>query len=115
LILIGLVSLLSVKAQGLAQQPNSDFRSTSVMQSSGSALPQAAATGAVLTGSTPGVYAPANAPGRRKTEGNPFGDDNIGDTPDPQEPGEPLGDVLWPLMLLALAYVGVCAFRRRRA
>ena len=116
LIALGLVSVLSVSAQNAAQLPVSDFRSTSVMQGSGSALPQAAVTGAFTTGSTPGSYSQAYALGRpfRTLDGDDFEEE--GEEPTMGKPGEPspLGDALIPLALIALAYVGVRAMRRRR-
>ena len=115
LIVMSLVSVLSISAQTLAQQPSSDFRSTSVMQSSGSALPQAAVTGAYMTSSTPGSYTPATRPGGiiRKDVGEGEGTE---DEEDPDNPGEPnpLGDAMWPLMLLALMYVCARVFRNKR-
>ena len=114
LITIGLVSVLSICAQALAQQPEAEMQSTSVMVGSGSSLPQAANTGAILTGSTPGSYAPARRPGDGPRRGA-SGEDG-GDTPpdNPHGPNEePLGDVLWPLMALACAYLIMRVVRRR--
>ena len=111
LIVMSLVSVLSISAQTLAQQPSSDFRSTSVMQSSGSALPQAATTGAVLTSSTPGQYTPATRPGgiiRKDVGGGSTADD---EDPDAPEEPFPIGDAVIPLMVLALMYVCARAFR----
>ena len=115
LITIGLVSVLSICAQALAQQPEAEMHSTSVMVGSGSALPQAASSGVLLTGSTPGSYAPARKPGggpRRVGE-----DDEFENEDEPDVPGEPfpLGDVLWPLMALACAFAFVRVYRRKRA
>ena len=117
LMVVAMVSVLSVWAQNLAQQPVAEMTSTSVMVSSGSSLPQAAATGAYVTGSTVGTYSPASAPGSgpRKIggSGSGTGGNEAEESTDPQQ--DPIGDAMWPLMLLALAYVGVRAFRRRRA
>ena len=115
LMVISLVSVLSINAQSLAQQPNANFRSTSAMAGSGSALPQAAVTGAHMTGNSLGTYTPANPQGNmigpRKIGGNTEG--GSGDREDPYK--DPIGDAMWPLMLLALIYTSVRTFRRRRA
>lgn len=101
LIVMSLVSVLSVKAQSTAELPQVQMQSTSVMVSSGSSLPQAAATGAVLAGETPGSYSPAKLhPGKPRRgwggEGEP------GDRPEPYE--TPIGDAVWPLLALAAAF-----------
>ena len=118
LIAIVMLSFLSASAQGLAQRPQTEFRSTSVMVGTGSSLPQAAQTGAVVTGSTPGTYSPAT-PGhvrRAKQDDDLFDDDDISGTDNPLEPGTPIGDGLWALMLLAGAFAfGRGVLRRKRA
>ena len=106
LIVMGLMSVLSISAQALAQQPEAQMQSTSVMPSAGSTLPSAAADGAVLTGSTMGTYTPAS-PGkpsgpRRIGGGNSGGGDGPTNPDDPWK--TPLGDAAWPLALLALAF-----------
>ena len=109
LILIGLVSVLSLGAQTLAQQPEVKMQSTSIMAPSGSALPQAAVTGAVTTYST----GSAKVPGRRRAAS----DEDEGDTPPANPDGpmqDPIGDALLPLMLLALAYVTIRFVRTRK-
>ena len=111
LIVMGLMSVLSISAQALAQEPQAQMQSTSVMPSAGSTLPSAAATGAVITGSTPGSYTPAsisNGPRRAKKEGD-WEDDEWGDTGDPYP--TPLGDAAW-LLILAAAVYGV--YKRKR-
>ena len=107
LIVMGLMSILSISAQALAQQPQAQMQSTSIMAGSGSQLPSAAVQGTYVTGATIGTYSPANASGphRAKKEDNDWEDDEWGDTGDPW--ATPIGDVMWPLMLLACAY---CAF-----
>ena len=116
LIVMSLVSVLSVSAQGLAQQPQTQMRSTSVMVGSGSALPQAAVTGTYMTGATPASYTTAG-PDKHLRRDVGGGEDDWGDEGEPTDPGEPnpLGDAAWPLMLLALAYVCARAFRKKRA
>ncbi len=114
LMVVAMVSVLSANAQGLAKQPSSDFRSTSIMQTSGSMLPQAATTGAVLTGETPGTYSSVYHPGGpRRITINP-GDEPGPDEGDNSEPWEdPIGDALWPLMVLACAYLIIRVGRKR--
>lgn len=116
LIVMSLVSVLSVKAQSTAQLPEVQMQSTSVMMSSGSTLPQAATTGAYVTGSTVGSYSPAKIhPGQPRRAGEDDGFEDEGDEPSTGNPGEPdpIGDVFWPLMLLACAYLIVRVARRR--
>ena len=114
LMVVAMVSVLSVKAQSTAQLPEVQMQSTSVMVGSGSALPQAATTGAVLTGETPGTYSAAGHHGhiRRGIDGD---DDN--DKPsgwdDPYK--DPIGDALWPLLALASAYAVLRVYRRKRS
>ena len=110
LIVVATVSFLSVSAQGLAQQPIAQMQSTSGMVYSGSQLPQAAAEGTYVTGNTLGTYVPANAPGLRKGSINGGSDPGSGsggpgDRPEPYE--DPIGDAMWPLLLMAFAYVCV--------
>lgn len=106
LMVVAMVSVLSVKAQGTAQLPQAQMKSTSVMVSSGSALPQAAVTGAYMTGTTVGTYSPAKIhPGNiRKvdSDGDGIEDEEWGETEDPY--ATPLGDGLWVLMALAGVY-----------
>ncbi|MCR5532631.1 MAG: hypothetical protein K6F10_01995 [Paludibacteraceae bacterium] len=114
LIVIAMAGFLSTHAQGLAQQPQAQMRSTSGMVYSGSTLPQAAATGAMVTGTTPGTYTPANSggPNRAKKGWGTGGESGEpGDRPEPYE--DPLGDVMWPLALLAAAYALLRVYRRR--
>ena len=97
-----------------SQMPTVAIHSTApAMMSSGSSLPMAAVSGVYVTGSTPASSSPARHPGRIRRD---VGDEDEGTTegdPDPVKPGEPspLGDVLWPLMLMAVAYV---VYRRKR-
>ena len=109
LMVVAMVSVLSVKAQGTAQLPEAQMQSTSVMMSSGSSLPQAATTGAVLAGETPGSYSPAKVPpGHIRTGWGGGGSDR-------EEPyADPIGDAVWPLMLCALAYLIIRVGRARK-
>ena len=116
LMVVAMVSILSVSAQGLTKQPSSDFRSTSIMQTSGSMLPQAATTGAVLTGETPGTYSSVYHPGGpRRITINP-GEEPGPDEGDNSEPWEdPIGDAVWPLLALASVYAVLRVYRRKRS
>ena len=103
LIAVALLSVMSVGAQGLAEQPEIQMQSTSVMQGSGSTLPSAAVEGISMTNEQ--VASPANAPsGPRR--GRP------GDWTDPYK--DPLGDAMLPLALLAIAYCAGCMVYKRR-
>ena len=116
LIVMSLVSVLSVYAQSTAQLPQAQMQSTSVMMSSGSTLPQAATTGAYVTGSTVGSYSPAKIhPGNIRRGAS---DEDEGDTPpsDPQGPNEnPIGDAVWPLLALASVYALLRVYKRKRS
>ena len=120
LIAVMMLSVLSLSAQNMAQQPNSTFQSTSTMVGTGSALPQAAQTGAYVTGSTPGSYSPAYTPGIRKgwgsgEGGEPGAGGEGGEPGDWHEPWEdPIGDAMLPLMLLAGAYLIMRVARKRQ-
>ena len=122
LIVMGLMSVLSISAQALAQQPEVYMQSTSGMVYSGSQLPSAAAQGTYVTGTTIGTYNPANVngPHRAKKEDNPGGGFNPGggepgpgDNSEPWE--DPLDDVMWPLLALAAAYALLRVYRRKRS
>ena len=112
LIVMGLMSVLSISAQALARKPEVEMQSTSVMVSTGSNLPSAATTGAVVTGEQPGTYTPANAANTGKHRAQKGWGEGGSDREEPYP--DPIGDALWPLMLLALAYVCVRAFLKRK-
>ena len=108
-VILSTASLLSVAnatAQSLAQLPDNEMRSTSVLPASGSTLPQAAVEGPTTTydegtGSHKG--------GIRRAGGGQTG----GGPDDREDPyGDPIGDAMLPLALLALAYLII---RVRRA
>ena len=116
--MLSAASAMFAAAQSLAQQPKAEMKSTSGMVYSGSNLPSAAASGAVVTGSKLGTYAPANA---TSNEGPRKAKRGIDDDDEEEKPGgwddpmyDPIGDAMLPLMLLALAYMGVRAFLRRK-
>ena len=121
LIVMSLVSVLSVSAQNLAQRPEAKMQSTAVMVYSGSNLPQAAASGAVLTGNTLGTFTPATSsssggarPGHiRRADGDWEDDELTGEqTENPWK--NPIGDAAWPLALCALAYLILRVVRARK-
>ena len=103
--MISLTSVLSATnaaAQNLAQQPEAQMHSTSVMPSSGSTLPQAAIEGVTTT------YSPSNTPSGPRRVGR---DDNIG------EVGEqtPIGDAPWVLIVLfGIMYVVNRKYMKRK-
>ena len=104
LMVMAMVSVLGVYAQGLAKQPEAKMQSTSVMVGTGSALPQAAVSGTTLAGETPAAYSPGRAGKIRRDVGGGGTTEDDDDDPDvPVEPN-PLGDVFWPLALLACVY-----------
>lgn len=108
LMIVAMVSVMSVSAQGLAQKPEVKMTSTSVMAPSGSTLPQAALTGTVTTYS---IGSPAKSSKPRKAE-----DDWEDDDPhDDEEPWTtPIGDAAIPLALLACAYALMRVLLKRK-
>lgn len=127
LIVIGVLSVVSVAAatfgttyqpqrRGIqytrhyAEMPTLTMSSTgSVMMKSGSALPMAAVSGTT----TADDYAPSG-PRRAKRDVGDGGTTEGDEDPDnPSEPA-PIGDVLWPMMLMAMLFAGVIAVRKKR-
>ena len=91
------------------QMPEATIGSTSSdYMTTGSTLPLAAVTGTITTYDNPG--------GPAKMRRDVGGGGSTADDEDPDGPGEPfpLGDAALPLALLALAYVCVRAFLRRK-
>ena len=99
--MIAVVSVLSVSAQTFAQQPEAQMQSTSVMQGSGSNLPNAAVQGVSTTYDN-------SLPDKRNVSGPRR--ERPGDWVDPY----PIGDAVLPLMLLALSYMVVRTARKRK-
>jgi hypothetical protein len=95
----------------MAQQQ--EWRSTSAMQGTGSSLaPQVTAVGATSVGDMATTTGSAKASGGPRKIGeasgrNP-GDISTGST------NSPIGDALLPLMLMALAFGGYVAIRRKK-
>lgn len=100
-----------VALPAMAQQQ--EWQSTSTMQGTGSTLaPQVTAVGATSVGEmATTTSSPAGAPGARRIGGqsgrNP-GDVSTGSTE------SPIGDAMLPLMLMALAFGGYVAIRRKK-
>lgn len=111
---VAMVSVLGVYAQSTAKLPEPMMQSTSTMVTTGTTLPFAAAEGTYVTGSTPGTYSPAGRPGNiRKIggSGSGTGGNEAEETKDPYE--TPIGDAVWPLMVLACAYLIIRVWRKR--
>ena len=108
---VAMVSVLGVYAQGTAQFPEATMQSTSTMVGTGSTLPQAAVSGASLAGETPAAYAPGRAGKIRRDVGG--GGTTEDEDPDEQDEPFPMGDAALPLALCALAYLIVRVARRR--
>ncbi len=96
---IVIVSAITLQAQDLVHYPMAQMHSTSVMAASGSSLPQAAVTGAYTTSD-----APSSGPRRAKFDENPFGGQTINDVQNPSQPGTPLPDGTWALLLFAALF-----------
>lgn len=95
-----------------------DFYSTSTLKESGSSLPLAARYGLTIGAENPDDNAAAGilayGPRRAKMDDDPFGGQTIGDTSTPQEPGTPVGDGTWVMLVMAMGFAGVTLLRRRR-
>ncbi len=96
-----------------------DWQSTSAMQGSGSAYSaQVTAVGAaevtdMASTTTDGSSGPNRRKGK-KEDPDPFGGGTITDTPNPNEPGTPIGDAMLPMLLMAMLFAGVVYTRRKR-
>ena len=114
LLIAMVVVLASVTAQAEFKQVDTEylFQSTSVMQGSGSSLPNSAVTGASTAGDCPAAYAPGRSLRRDVGGGGTTEDD-----PDPEDPEEPfpLGDGMWVMLLLAFGYCAYVTRNRVRA
>lgn len=125
LIVATLMVAMSVNAQMWASDPVPTMRSTSSMVGSGSNLPSAAVGGATMA-VYPSLSEPTSHRGPRRIFGGDEDDEDYpsggstgsltGDETGDQNPGQPIGAMPWMLMLvLAGAYAGVTAYRRRGA
>ena len=106
LTIICLASMLSARAQFPTEQPQACFQSTSTMMSSGSTYAsEVYAIGANSPSATPSGPRKAGGPGGTGGES----------TYDPNNPQfSPLGDALFPLLIMAFAFVGITYLRRKR-
>ena len=100
----------------MAQQQ--EWKSTSAMQGAGSSYsPQVTAVGATSVGEMATTTGSAKAPGgpRRSFDGGSYegGGTNPGETGF-KDPGSPIGDAVLPLMLMAIAFGGYIAIKRRK-
>lgn len=112
---IVIVSIVSAKAQYLAEQPSTGFQSTSTMVGSGSTIQTTGefiSADAYYDNATGGHRGTARKAGDRP--GKPGGEE--GDTDDPSNPfQDPIGDGLWLLLAMAAGYAAIVAGRRKRA
>lgn len=100
---------LPTKAQsfGEQEQPTTTFQSTSTLQGSGSAYSANPTLNEDGTAYSPAAQSPARAgSGPRKLPTLPDNKDYHDNTP--------IGDAVLPLTLMALAFCGVIALRRRK-
>ena len=70
--------------------------------------------GAFTTGVSTGNPVTTTGPRRATMEDDPFGGETIGGTENPQQPGTPVGDGLWVLLLMAAGYLIYRVRTRRR-
>ena len=109
--------VLPTMAQIGKEDPNKvQFQSTSTMQASGSVLASQPMLNADGTAYNPAASSTPSGP--RKIGGLPgTGGSGSEGLPDTSKDGDntPVGDAMLPLTLMALAFAGVIALRRRRA
>ena len=110
---VGILMVCLLPLAVSAQQQ--EWQSTSSMQESGSRysskVTPVGATGVGAMSSTSSSFAPAQAPSRPRRA------DEWGHNQDGGETGDnnsPIGDAVLPLMLMAFAFSGVVALRRRK-
>ena len=108
---VGILMVCLLPLAVSAQQQ--EWQSTSSMQESGSRysskVTPVGATGVGAMSSTTSSFAPAQAPSGPRREKEKAGE--VGETGDNNSP---LGDAVLPLMLMAFAFSGVVALRRRK-
>ena len=104
-----LMAVALIALPTMAQQQ--EWKSTSTMQGTGSSYaPQVTSVGATAAtemATTTETYSPATAGPRR-------GKENPGEVGYTGEQGSPIGDAVLPLMLMAIAFGGYIAIRRRK-
>ena len=108
---VGILMVCLLPLAVSAQQQ--EWQSTSSMQESGSRysskVTPVGATGVGAMSSTTSSFAPAQAPSGPRREKEKAGE--VGETGDLNSP---IGDAVLPLMLMAFAFSGVVALRRRK-
>ena len=110
LVAVALVALPTTAQKfGEQDQPKAQFQSTSVMQTSGSVYASQPALNDDGTAYNPAAQAMSGAKKAGALPPTPTVDKS-------NDSGNvPLGDAILPLMLMALAFCGIIALRRRRA
>ena len=105
-----------------ATAPQATFQSTNTMMGSGSryaSQPRLSTNGQAIYSSMGTTSGPRRAKMDDPDPSNPFntegGEQTIGGTGNPQQPGTPIGDAALPLTLMCLLAAGVVYLRRRRA
>ena len=83
-----------------------EFYSTSTLMESGSRLPLAARNGLTIGANTPDDNASGgvSARGPRRAKMDDFDDDDISGIDKPEEPGTPVGEGMWALLLMAAGF-----------
>lgn len=81
------------------------FRSTSAMLTEDTklGLSEGAFSSGVSTGEP--INTKSSGPRRATMDDDPFGGETIGGTENPQQPGTPLGDGVWAMLLMAAGYL----------
>ena len=109
--IIALLSLLSIAAHAVTYNPALEWKSTSPMMMSGSALsPQVTEVGAEYAASvatTTETYSPNKAPSGPRREKILGPDSDYGHE-------SPIGDAVLPLALMAVVFGGAIALRRKQ-
>ena len=113
---VALVALPTMaQSFGQEDQLQTQFQSTSTLQGSGSTYSANPSLNADGTAYNPAeASAPAHAP--RAGSGPKKASMGLPDLPNTtgKQDNTPIGDAVWPLMLMALAYLGVRVFRARK-
>ena len=108
-IIIAVLTTFSLKDNENSGAPTLGFQSTSTMASTGSTVTSAAATGGVFTCSmTTGKKFISVGP--KREDEDLFGDEKIDDIQNPLEPGTPIGEGVWAMIIMAAGY---CLFRKK--
>lgn len=110
---IVIVSVVSMDAQYLAEQPSMGFQSTSAMVGSGSTFQTG---GEFVSADMYYDNATGSHRGSARRVSHPGSEEGGPDSGDPSNPfGDPIGEGLWVLMVMAAGYAAIVAGRRKRA